>query len=63
MAEATPRHGYGRHLIEKALSHTLGVKAGLTFHEDGVGCRIEIPLGRRPGRDLGARTKAEPAGG
>ena len=42
--------------------HTLGMKAELTFDEDGVGCRIEIPLGRRPGRDLGGGTVAEAAG-
>jgi two-component system CheB/CheR fusion protein len=50
MPSEPPRRGYGRQLIERALTMTLGTEAELTFGADGVRCRIEIPLGSRPSR-------------
>jgi two-component system CheB/CheR fusion protein len=50
MPAEEPRSGYGRRLIEKALGHTLGTPGELTFTEDGVHCRIQVPLRRRPDR-------------
>jgi two-component system CheB/CheR fusion protein len=44
MPADTSRQGYGRKLIEKALTFTLRAKTELTFGEDGVSCRIEMPL-------------------
>ncbi|WP_233564657.1 CheR family methyltransferase [Achromobacter sp. K91] len=38
------RSGYGRELIEKALRFTLRAKVQLDFTDDGLKCRIEIPL-------------------
>jgi two-component system CheB/CheR fusion protein len=38
------RRGYGRELIERALAYTARAKARLSFGEDGVACRIEMPL-------------------
>jgi two-component system CheB/CheR fusion protein len=52
MPNAPPRSGYGRQLIERALAHTLGAQASLDFGEDGILCRIEVPLGRRPSRAI-----------
>ena len=50
---ATPpdasRRGYGRELIERALSYTTRAKTRLAFGADGVSCRIEMPLAARPG--------------
>jgi two-component system CheB/CheR fusion protein len=49
---ATPpdasRRGYGRELIERALSYTTRAKTRLAFGADGVSCRIEMPLAARP---------------
>jgi two-component system CheB/CheR fusion protein len=40
-----PSHkGFGRHLIEKALTFTLRAKTRLCFGDDGVSCTIELPL-------------------
>ena len=44
MPKDTPRRGYGRKLIEQALSYALQAKAELIFGEDGVSCRVEMPL-------------------
>jgi two-component system CheB/CheR fusion protein len=38
------REGFGRHLIEKALTFTLRAKTKLSFDGDGVSCVIELPL-------------------
>jgi len=38
------RRGYGRQLIEKALSYALRAKTEYTLGPDGVRCRIELPL-------------------
>jgi two-component system CheB/CheR fusion protein len=38
------RHGFGRQLIERALTHTMQAKTELVFEDDRVTCRIEIPL-------------------
>lgn len=38
------RKGFGRELIERALTFTLRAKTNLMFGADGVSCRIEIPL-------------------
>jgi two-component system CheB/CheR fusion protein len=38
------RLGFGRQLLEKALSFELRAKTQLTFEKDGVSCRIEIPI-------------------
>jgi two-component system CheB/CheR fusion protein len=40
----TTRYGYGRELIEKALTFTLKARTQLRFEADGVRCRIEVPL-------------------
>jgi two-component system CheB/CheR fusion protein len=50
MPQEVPPAGYGRRLIEQALRHTLGTRAELVFGQDGVRCRIQVPLGRRPDR-------------
>ena len=47
MPAEPPRSGYGRQLIERALSHTLGAKAAFAFEADGVSCRVEVPFQRR----------------
>jgi two-component system CheB/CheR fusion protein len=41
------RRGFGRKLIEQALTFTLRARTNLTFGSDGVSCRIEMPLGSR----------------
>ena len=42
---ATPsRRGFGRDLIERALQFTLKAKTDLAFGDEGVSCRIELPL-------------------
>ena len=46
------RKGFGRDLIERALAYTLLAKTKLSFGEDGILCRIELPL---PATDNGAR--------
>jgi len=38
------RKGFGRDLLEKALAYTLKAKTDISFGEDGVLCRIELPL-------------------
>ncbi|HTI02482.1 MAG TPA: CheR family methyltransferase [Acidisoma sp.] len=38
------RRGFGRQLIEKALTFTLHAKTDLSFEEGGISCRIELPL-------------------
>jgi two-component system CheB/CheR fusion protein len=38
------RQGFGRQLLEKALSFDLRAKTELNFGKDGVSCRIEIPI-------------------
>ncbi len=38
------RRGFGRHLIERALTHSMRAKTELQFGTDSVTCRIEIPL-------------------
>ncbi len=40
----TTRHGFGRQLIERALTHSMQAKTELIFGDDQVSCRIEIPL-------------------
>jgi two-component system CheB/CheR fusion protein len=47
MPTGAPRRGYGRELIEQALTFTLRARTELTFGTDGVTCRIELPLTRR----------------
>jgi two-component system CheB/CheR fusion protein len=37
------RVGFGRELIEKALTHTLQARTQLLFEPDGVVCRIILP--------------------
>jgi two-component system, chemotaxis family, CheB/CheR fusion protein len=44
MPQDVSRRGYGRELIERALAYTARAKARLSFGEDGVACRIEMPL-------------------
>ena len=39
------RRGYGRELIENALSYALRAKTEYSLTADGVRCRIELPLG------------------
>lgn len=38
------RRGYGRQLIEKALSYALRAKTDFVLGEDGVRCRIQLPM-------------------
>ena len=38
------RRGFGRHLIEHALAHTMRAKTEIQFRQDGITCRIAIPL-------------------
>ncbi|MBP0447255.1 PAS domain S-box protein [Roseomonas sp. SSH11] len=38
------RRGYGRQLIEKALSYALHARTEFVLGEDGVRCRIQLPL-------------------
>ncbi|TCF96652.1 chemotaxis protein CheR [Paraburkholderia strydomiana] len=38
------RRGYGRQLIEQALAFTLRARTELVFGDDGIVCRIELPL-------------------
>nr|WP_321984617.1 CheR family methyltransferase [uncultured Lichenicoccus sp.] len=40
--------GYGRELIERALSFTLRARTRLSFGAEGVVCHIEMPLALRP---------------
>jgi two-component system, chemotaxis family, CheB/CheR fusion protein len=44
--DASAGHGYGRELIEKALVYSLKASAALTFRDDGISCRIVLPLPR-----------------
>jgi two-component sensor histidine kinase/PAS domain-containing protein len=39
-----PPRGFGSRVIEGSLPHILGGTATLTFHPDGVVCRLEFPL-------------------
>ena len=43
-AEAATRRGYGRELIENALSYALRAKTEYALGGDGVRCRIELPI-------------------
>jgi two-component sensor histidine kinase len=38
------RRGYGRQLIERALSYALSAKTEFVLGEDGARCRIQLPL-------------------
>ncbi|WP_342065681.1 CheR family methyltransferase [Achromobacter kerstersii] len=38
------RRGYGRELIEQALAFTLRAKTSMEFRQDGITCRIDMPL-------------------
>jgi two-component system CheB/CheR fusion protein len=40
----TTHRGFGRQLIERALTHSMQAKTELLFGDDRVTCRIEIPL-------------------
>ncbi|WP_426954230.1 HWE histidine kinase domain-containing protein [Muricoccus radiodurans] len=42
--EMTGRRGYGRELIEQGLAYALRGRTEFSFAEDGVRCRIELPL-------------------
>ena len=42
--EAGERRGYGRILIERALTFSLQAKTELTFEAGGIRCRIEMAL-------------------
>jgi two-component system, chemotaxis family, CheB/CheR fusion protein len=44
IAETPERRGFGRELIERALTFTHGAKTALSFGSDGVICHIEMPL-------------------
>ena len=39
-----PQRGFGTRLIEDSVSYQLGGKAALRFHEQGVECRLLVPL-------------------
>ncbi|MBP1178326.1 PAS domain S-box protein [Methylobacterium sp. PvR107] len=42
--ETVTRHGYGRELIERALTYALQARTEYRLGADGVRCRIEMPL-------------------
>ena len=42
--DAEARRGYGRQLIERALAYALGARTDFVLGEDGVRCRIQLPL-------------------
>jgi PAS domain S-box-containing protein len=42
--DTVTRRGYGRELIENALSYALNAKTEYVLGDDGVHCRIELPL-------------------
>ncbi|CAM2195922.1 two-component system, chemotaxis family, CheB/CheR fusion protein [Paraburkholderia kururiensis] len=44
VAPDSSKQGFGRKLIEKALTFTLRAKTDLVFNRDGIACHIEIPL-------------------
>jgi two-component sensor histidine kinase len=52
------RRGFGRELIERALSYELDAQVDLQFATDGVRCRIAIPLGEETG--LAVRAEGVP---
>ena len=52
------RRGFGRELIERALSYELDAEVDLQFATDGVRCRIVIPMGEETA--LAVRTGAVP---
>lgn len=39
-----PRYGYGRILLERALPYSLGAETAFELHDEGVRCRIDLPL-------------------
>ncbi len=43
----TSRRGFGRRLIEQSLAYTLRAETEFAFRQDGLLCRIAIPLARR----------------
>ena len=42
--ETVTRQGYGRELIERALTYALQARTEYRLGADGVRCRIEMPL-------------------
>ena len=46
---APDRKGFGRELIERALTSSLGAKTDLSFTPDGLTCHIELPLSSKAG--------------
>ena len=44
MPKTPPGRGFGRELIERALTYTARAKAELLFGADGISCRIAMPL-------------------
>ena len=42
--QSANQRGYGRELIENALSYALRARTEYVLGEDGVRCRIELPL-------------------
>lgn len=42
--DSVTRRGYGRELIERALTYSLRAKTNYVLDRDGVRCRIELPL-------------------
>jgi two-component sensor histidine kinase len=53
------RRGFGRELIERALSYELDAQVDLQFATDGVRCRIAIPLGEETGLAVRAEAVAQ----
>jgi two-component system CheB/CheR fusion protein len=54
------RLGFGRQLLEKALSFELRAKTNLAFEKDGVSCRIEIPISTREEPQMKLGSEAVP---
>ncbi len=53
------RRGFGRDLIERALEFTLRAKTSLRFGNEGVSCRIELPLPKTAGELVALREREE----
>jgi two-component sensor histidine kinase len=49
--ERAAHRGYGRELIEDALPFALGARTRFELDEQGVRCRIELPLDKRGGKE------------
>lgn len=49
------RHGFGSHLIERAVAYELGAKVNREFRPEGLRCAIEFPLTSKTGYVLAGK--------